>query len=830
MAYTPISFNVPWDKALKVLGISQGSSGLPYKCKCPNPKCSSNLTIYQDVTTTGQWFYCMECRLSGDMTELVATHLGISVSEAVSLLTSKRLIPRRVRNYERKLSDYLNKTVEFRHKLLGFWDRCRKNGLDMQPEYAEIVKVMGLSVGCHWENMGSRMIGFCHKRDAENALIVKDKSRSCLNSGCNRPFIGDGWGHVCVIPAFDMPGRIRTITFIGISQNDGSILETSRSIVYKTWGIPGIECGVIFLEQVMGLAEKNVIISSDTIDSVRLALDYTERTGKFPPLVVQPDQPDKMSLSWRLFKEAGAKVIAVGDRAATTALSDTSLHVSDQPSDWRQPWMGPQKWINKVIEGSHPQIVLDESNQDKTTDNRTAVYGGKKYEERPDGIYQNNEIECDAVLIVEKVITDNQKHYYHGHVMYEGARIPFHSDIAHLDNHYSKWLKDLCLNHGMSMPRCTKEYSKVAVKVATLITKPEREVVNNDPESLDAYRFALHYIDKSGRVAENARIERRRSSLLMSGDPLNEFEKGALSEDGSALVWAVASCVLANALSGKLHMQSIGIGVDTDSFEAAKNIGTRLGCTVNKMTGMFFAKSVMSTTLAMETDLMLPMIADPEKLNAPLQKLTLQRAVGARNCMIGIDRLAVLGARTISRWAYIRDHQVAVDEVLESAIGKITLNFLSWMTANGHGTDGRGLFHKTVNALKRWCEHEGIDSAGLEAGVGLVECDCTSSRNKYVTEAFVELCKTLLMMDAIETFKRDDHSRTKLKFNKETWLPCREIFTACKHHNIPVSEPGKLTASLMATKTVIHCANNPDNRLISWVIPEDKWAELCAGV
>jgi hypothetical protein len=83
------------------------------------------------------------------------------------------------------------------------------------------------------------------------------------------------------------------------------------------------------------------------------------------------------------------------------------------------------------------------------------------------------------------------------------------------------------------------------------------------------------------------------------------------------------------------------------------------------------------------------------------------------------------------------------------------------------------------------------------------------------------------MMSAIEVYKRNG---VRVSLKNEAWLPCREIFKACKHHNVPISEPGKLTFALTATKAAIECRNNPDNRLLSWVIPEEEWQEWSAGV
>ena len=285
--------------------------------------------------------------------------MSISVTEAIILLTEKGVLDRNIINYEKRLSDYVNKSVEFRHRLLGFWEVCKQRNKDISQEYGNIVKALNLNIGNHWIEVGSQLIGFCHKSEAEKALIVKERNKSCLNSGCNRPFSGLGWGHVCVIPAFDVPGRIKTLTFIGISEVDGSILETSRNIVYRTWGPRESECGTMFLEQAMKMPDKEIVIASDTIDTLRMSLDYVEKTGKFPPIIVQANQPDKISLSWRLLKNEGRSLTAVGDRAVNMAMSDKSIHTSTSPGDWTQPWLGSQKWINKVIEErcKQPDIV-----------------------------------------------------------------------------------------------------------------------------------------------------------------------------------------------------------------------------------------------------------------------------------------------------------------------------------------------------------------------------------------------------------------------------------------------------------------------------------------
>ena len=761
------------------------------------------------------------------MTELVARFKGITVFDAVALLTSKQLIKRRVKNYEKKLNDYITKTVEFRYKLLNFWEICKQNNQDMSPEYTNIARVLELNIGNHWCEVGSQLIGFCHKSDAEKALIVKERSQSSLNSGCNRPFMGEGWGHICVIPAFDMPGRIKTFTFIGISEVDGSLLQTNRHIAYRTWGPREVECGMVFLEQALRMPDKKIIMASDAVDTVKMALDYVEKSGKIPPIIVQANEPERISLSWKLFKEDQKTIVAVGSKAMSMALSDTSLHTSICPGAWTQPWIGSQKWVSKVIEDSCPQKDVVETSPQDLFEYRHVMYGGKKYEERPDGMYCNDNIECDAVLVIEKILVENKSHYYQGYINCGPGKVTFKSSTYLMDYSYSRWLKELCLSNNLDMPRCSREFAKVAVKIATIMSKPTIEVVTPDSDVTDVFRFGNYNIRSTGEIVKTGYTHGMKSSGLMVNDSLNEFEKGALGDENSATAWAVISCALANPLAYALGHRTIGIGVDPETFPDAKRVGELLGCVVNKMDGMTFAKSIMATTLAMEARMQLPMIADPEKVNAPIQRLNLQKASGSRNCMVGMDRLAVLGARTIGRWAYINQHPICLEEVLESALQKFTLNFLSWVIKNKHEITGRGLFNKTVDALRKWCAAQGISQDGLNAGLGLVDCDCSSSTNIYVASAFVELCKTFLMMNEIEVCKREG---MRVKFKNEAWLPCREVFRACKHHNVPISEPGKLTSALLATKAIIQCSSNPDNRLISWVILEEMWQEWSAGV
>ena len=93
-----------WEEVTKLFDVHKNQSVLPCKCQCPC--CSSYITICDDISATGQWFYCIKCGKSGDMVELAAAYANMSVSDTISMLTSKGLLSQDQEGFSEGISNY----------------------------------------------------------------------------------------------------------------------------------------------------------------------------------------------------------------------------------------------------------------------------------------------------------------------------------------------------------------------------------------------------------------------------------------------------------------------------------------------------------------------------------------------------------------------------------------------------------------------------------------------------------------------------------------------------------------------------------------------------
>ena len=801
---------------LSITGITPSGNALPCQCQCAF--CLDNLTICEDVSATGQWFYCKTCGEAGDMIELTAAYLGLSLEKAISLMVRKKIIDEGVSGYERKLNDYIMRTVGLRKKLAEFWKKCKKNSSDFLTEHMQIAARLNFNVGTNWSTVGSQLIGFSTKDEAANALTLSERAGG-PNSGCNRPFPGEGWNHICVIPAFDMPGRIKTFTFIGPT-NQPELQVSVRHIAYKFWGKHDNECGTVFLEEAVRSESKDIIISGGMFETIRLVLDYASKHNSIPPVVTIAEDNSRSSVAWKLLRGEGKTVTAIGDKAEHILASSSAIQKGESPGDWEATWMGPMKWINKVIETSK----RNESPVVETSPLKCGVkiteYGGRKYEERVDGVYCGEEIVCDALLRIEKISIEDKNHFYHGLVRCGGEEATFKEKTSMLDNKYSHWVKQFCIKNDLSIPVCSFKYGKAAAKVAMLLHPPSREIVTSMAmEAKSAYRFSSYDISLTGEVIKAKKKRLNDGAEALKDEPFSMFEKGALEDEGAGLAWAAIICCMANAIAYSLKLKTVGIAVDPECFESVKVIAEGLGCYVNKLGGLEFAKSVITTSMEYEADMHLPVIVAPLKANAS-KKITLERVGGPRNCIMPMERLPFLGCRTISRWVYISQSTFNFGVTLLPSLSKVALNFLPWLITSEHKASGTDLIAKTIDALEKWCEHEGIQTHGLIKGAGLINSDLERSQNRSISDAVVELCSVFI---AVRGFNSYEVRGSGLLFPDKVWVPCRELFNMCKSYGVPIAEPGRITQALISAKAILDCRMHREYEVPAWVIDPKKW-------
>lgn len=804
---------------MPLLGIRVENKALPYEIPCSS--CPSNLTIYYDISTTGQWFYCKACGASGDMIELVAHKLKTTMEEAISILVAKGILDPSVRDYDKSLQVYLARTVAYRHQLLSFWAKCRENSRNMLPDHKVIAECLNLKVGRNWDRVGSNLIGFCHKIDAEEAVSLVDGR---VSRGCNRPFVGRGWGEVMVLPAFDMPGRIRTLLFIGHA-SEPELEVAVKHITYRACGTYEKECGSIFLEEAVKSSSGSVVVMGDIVNGLRLVAAHVEAYGTVPPIIMPPEDRARSTSCWRILADEGKTSVVVGERVESMATYHPSILVGEDPGSWEASWMGPEKWVEKAIASGKRRVPSVETSPLHSS--KRVSCGKDTYEERYDGIYHDSgEPACDYLLTIEKISIEGKKSFYHGKIRILGAEASFKALTDNLDRRFSTWLREFCIKNDLPISECTPKYAKVATKLAMLLRPPARELAATVEEGGGPeYEFARFSINEGGKVEPCERHKAIPGTESLSDQAMTPFEKGALSDDRSDLAWAAIICCMANAVASKIGCGTVGIGVAPEAFEDIRFIASRMGSQVNKLSGPVFNKTIIPTTLKNEAKADLPMVIDPDKVDAPLQRLNIEKTSGSRNCIIAMDYLALLGCRTITRWAYIGPSAAVISDELATALAKLPIDFLSYAASIGFKSTGDNLIEKAISLLSGWCAKSGIDKHGLEAGTELIGHDLDSSQNKAISDAFVSLCGKFSTMGYFDRIGYRDPGNGRVKMASMLWVECRDFFNQCKAHNVPMLEPGRLAQALKATNTIVDYCLNRDTRIPSWVIDPEKWEE-----
>lgn len=160
------------------------------------------------------------------MVELAAAYAKISVSDAISMLTSKGLLNQEQEGFSEGISNYFINNINRREAINSLWERCKENSRNLTPSRLEILARLNIQVGPNWDKVGSNLIGFNTKKDMSDSLNAGWKSPQVI-------FTGRGWRDVCVIPAYSSPNKISAFLIIGknCETHDDFLVKRDRKSV-----------------------------------------------------------------------------------------------------------------------------------------------------------------------------------------------------------------------------------------------------------------------------------------------------------------------------------------------------------------------------------------------------------------------------------------------------------------------------------------------------------------------------------------------------------------------------------------------------------------------
>lgn len=229
-----LSRHVEWHRVLPSLGSPLPAvKVLPQTVICP--LCHSHeLVVSRDYVLGGEWTSCGRCQFAGDLIELAARKWEIGIPDALARLSSTGMLTAALS--DKLVEGYIRDHVELRRRLRDFWETARHAPI-RRPSVAtrRLLRAAGIycsGVSVAWPEERGMYLGAATRQEVEDVFAPlayaaqprdngngKATTRRGGGAGPQRPFNGEGWDDVLVMPYYDLPGRICAFHFIGRSAN-----------------------------------------------------------------------------------------------------------------------------------------------------------------------------------------------------------------------------------------------------------------------------------------------------------------------------------------------------------------------------------------------------------------------------------------------------------------------------------------------------------------------------------------------------------------------------------------------------------------------------------
>jgi len=732
--------------------------------------------------------------------------MKLSILDTVNFLISKGIIDNSHPTFSKRLSDYLMRQIKYRNKILSFWKSIKGCEEKINKNHIEILTVMGLNGGNADVKAVKDIFGYSNKTEMLEKLVVTSSIKSS-SGGCNRLFIGKGWKDICVLAAFDMPGRIISFVIFGkILDNKPTVVV--RNVCYRAWNKYDNESGLLFMEEAINDDSKEKILETDTFQGLRIVVDYLDKYKKFPQIVVSPPQEDKRPTSMKTFIEEGKTVIVTGSRTDELVGFNYDVYLSTFSQPWDSPWVGSKKWIDKIIEEKKKRTL---ETSPKLDTRKRVLFNGDVFEEKNGYTLKNGLVVMDAIMVIERIKINNHRPCYVGTITTaSGKSIRFEEYIGKVDHVFYKWLNRLAIKNKLGHVMCRRGFASYAAKISLLLNPICERKEEDNKESDLIYRFSKYDVSSAGEVIEAKGISKNRDGALITNEELDIFEKEELGNEKNGFVWSIIIACTSNLLAKLTNKPKVGIGVNPECFDEVKRIAVLLGSYDLTLPSN---KNVFERVLKFECGLNLPVVLSTRGPFASIQNAAIQQYSGQRNCIIKISEMSLNGARTITRWVYIGKNNAHIPSpVLDSACKKFVLNFLTWIIKSNYRPEGSHGIRKAIDSLTAWCVAENITLDGLHSGVNLLDHDMDKSDAKSISDSFKNLVGKFIPMSEflsnLSYIMRED----------ETWLACTDFYNMCKKLTIPITDRGTLSKALLQTGTVKSYEIFKPSKHLSWGI------------
>ena len=276
MAISPTSINVHVNthKLLAETGTAV-KDGLPTRADCP--LCHGNLYQYPDPIG-GAWYACTGCKFAGDNVELFMRAKKLTDAElAVRDMVTRNCFLEKPSAL--KITQYLRDVLHIRKVVTRFWETCQQNGemLKASQGLVSVYQKYGIWPGYHiagWSDRIGQHVGGTTKQEIRKLPIAYGGTLS-------REIAPFDKTPVMVVPAYDLPGRIRAFQFF--TAKGHSLKEMN----IRPGGDPGYsDTGLCLFDNVFSDTQPDAVYAvRDTIIGLQLQMRHSMWTSKRLPLV-----------------------------------------------------------------------------------------------------------------------------------------------------------------------------------------------------------------------------------------------------------------------------------------------------------------------------------------------------------------------------------------------------------------------------------------------------------------------------------------------------------------------------------------------------------------
>lgn len=309
-----LSRHVEWHRVLASLGSPAPILNvLPQTVLCP--LCESlELVVSSDHVLGGEWTSCGLCKFAGDFIELAAQKWQMAIPEALAQLSCTGML--KISLSDKLVESYIRDHVDLRRRIREFWEAAHKAPAT-RPSIAirNLLRSAGLynnGVSYAWPTERGIYLGAASRREVEDLfapLAYSEQPRKNTNgtatirrgsgSGPLRPFRGEGWEEVLVVPYYDLPGRICAFHFIGRNANYSAGDYIYRRANLGPTRVPVREAGVAMLPSVSRphrLFGNDVLVISDPVVGINLQARAMREETRGLPIILSHFTPEIQTL------------------------------------------------------------------------------------------------------------------------------------------------------------------------------------------------------------------------------------------------------------------------------------------------------------------------------------------------------------------------------------------------------------------------------------------------------------------------------------------------------------------------------------------------------